>query len=224
MCFNAHTSLLALVVSLVGAACVWRRGGRTDRFVAVLCVVIGLMQALELAMWLDQGCGDLNKIATALVPVVLMAQAVWLIGGSYLCGVSRLPPRLLQVWLLVTTGLLSADIGAHYTTGCSTAHPESGHLVWGGGISVIRPWFGVPYFAAHAVMLTLKDGAYGQAMFVALYATKWFAIAKGRTAWASGTWKSVWCIMASALMPAVALVTDAAAHAHPSLQKQGDNK
>ena len=205
MCLSAEASFLALVVSLTGAACVWQRGGRTDRYVAVWCVLVGMMQALELGMWLDQGCGALNQIATALVPMVLMAQAVWLVGGAYLYGVSRLPPKVLQAWLVLTAVILSTDIGVHHTTACSTAHPELGHLVWGnvmGERSLPLSW--LPYSAAFGALLTLKDRAYGRAVFAAGCGTMLLVIAK-RPLRMTGAWRSVWCAASSAILPATAL-------------------
>lgn len=196
----------------------WRRGGRSDRFVAGFCALVGLMQAVELAMWSDQACGTVNETATASVPVVLIAQAVWLVGGGYLYRVTRIPPRVLLVWVASTAVAMAADAGAHHVRACSKAHPSSGHMVWGGVSYQGRHAFNVPYFAATAILLTLRDRAYGRALFAAVHGSLLLVLAKRHIGsyWVTGTWKSVWCAVSSALLPAVALAWPAASRPNPA--------
>jgi hypothetical protein len=85
MCVSREVSLVALAVAW--AACLWlwlRNRPHHDRWIAMVSGYIGLMQLLEFAMWSDQGCGQVNLIATQLAffqnlmqPVVSCMAAWW---------------------------------------------------------------------------------------------------------------------------------------------------
>lgn len=129
MCYSARVSIGTFLFAAVVAAWVAKR----QPALAVAFVAIALMQLVEFFIWIDQGCGVVNQMATAaLKPTLnlqplLIALAMWWFRGGYapnaLYGV-------LALALMVSLGLAVGDAYREY--GRCTRPGKSGRLAWHG--------------------------------------------------------------------------------------------
>jgi hypothetical protein len=80
MCFNATTSLITFCISLF---CFFyllyfglKTNNKSDIFLSILTILIGLMQFIEYFLWNNQSCNNTNHIFSLLIIVVLYLQGI----------------------------------------------------------------------------------------------------------------------------------------------------
>lgn len=127
MCYNAPISIGTFVFAAATAAWIFRR----TPALAVSFVAIALMQLVEYFIWIDQGCGTLNKVASASIrPTIafqpmLISLAVWYFRAGFL-------PRVIYVMLTLLTGVKFVQmlVEAPKAYGACTQPGKDGRLIW----------------------------------------------------------------------------------------------
>uniref|UniRef100_A0A6C0H5Q8 Uncharacterized protein n=1 Tax=viral metagenome TaxID=1070528 RepID=A0A6C0H5Q8_9ZZZZ len=77
MCFDAKTSLITFMVSLVCFIILIFFGkDKNDLFAGVITILIGLMQGLEYIIWNNQNCNKVNHYASILIIFLLYLQPI----------------------------------------------------------------------------------------------------------------------------------------------------
>ena len=81
MCFNAPTSIITFAISL--SSCVYlyniEKKNKTNKFCAIVIILIGLMQLLEFFLWKNQSCNLKNHIFSLLILVIITLQPIVII-------------------------------------------------------------------------------------------------------------------------------------------------
>lgn len=188
MCYNARVSAGTFLFVAAVAAILWRRNQGIDRALAGILLFIAVMQLLEWALWVAPGCGWVNKLITAIIPVYLVLQPVavnWIVhtfragwGGGYgtvaaVAAALMVPYQLVQAWRTYGS--------------CSTVG-TSGHLVWKNGPPLDPIISAVYYPALIYPFATLKNSPFAllYLFFAALSHEKFKAVE-------SKSWPSLWC-------------------------------
>jgi hypothetical protein len=189
MCYSANVSIGTFLFVAAGAFYMWRRNRDIDRPLALMLVFIAFMQVLEWVLWLNLGCGSINKLITAIIPVYLVLQPVvlnWIVGSwnagwgkEWGYGLVAAAAAALMVPERIYSAVKNYGDCAHLNS--------SGHLVWPGvPFESFVPY--IYYIALIYPILTLNNSA-----FAALYLL--FASAShymfGRSN--KDAWPSMWC-------------------------------
>lgn len=104
MCFNAPTSMVAFLISLI--FCIWLiyRGAmekeHVDIFAGIITILIGSMQLIEFFLWRNQKCDKTNHVLSLLLFILLYLQPILVVVAmTSLFGI--------QDWILFSTILIS---------------------------------------------------------------------------------------------------------------------
>jgi hypothetical protein len=187
MCYSANVSAGTFLFVAAGAYYMWQRNRDIDRPLALILLFIAFMQVLEWILWLNLGCGPINKLIMAIIPVYLVLQPVvlnWIVGAWKAgWGVSYGVVAASAAALLVPERLYSAvkNYGECAHLG------SSGHLVWP---DVPFKSF-IPYIYYTALIypiLTLNNSAF--AALYMLFATASYYMFRRSN---KEAWPSIWC-------------------------------
>jgi len=127
MCYNAPISIGTFVFAAAVAVWIFNR----TPALAVSFVAIALMQLVEFFIWMDQGCGTLNKVATAsILPTLALQPLLITLAVAYFRA--GLLPRFIYIVLALCVGakLVQSVVEAPKTYGTCTRPGKSGRLIW----------------------------------------------------------------------------------------------
>lgn len=193
MCYNARVSSGTFLFVAVVSAYLWTRNRGIDRALALMLGTVALMQLLEWGLWMAPGCGIINKVITAVIPLYLAAQPValnWIVGetGAGWAGGYK------TVAVIAAALMLPAELvqSVRNYGDCSYVN-ASGHLVWKHVFSSPLSQF-VYYPAMLYSFATLKNSTFSMLyLFFATLSHQMMQATKG------GAWPSLWCHFVNAL-------------------------
>ena len=187
MCYSAEVSLNTFIFVSIICGFLWYRNKGTDRPISLILFVVVLMQLVEYGIWEHLDCNFVNKVLSAVIPILLFLQPilinfiVWWFSAGWATG--YLPIAL------VFSLLLPYKI---YTTwsnygGCVKIG-EEGHLEW---VSFPdQSTFGILERYIYYIILTYPIITLKNIPFAALYTGLSFLslmLANQKT------WPSIWC-------------------------------
>lgn len=190
MCYNARVSAGTFLFVAAVSIYLWLRNKGIDRTLALMLITIALMQLLEWGLWLSvPGCGIINKVITAIIPLYLVLQPVALnlivgqTGAGWAGGygiVAAIAAALMVPAELVYSVRNFGDCS--YVGG-----PDGDNLVWKHVFSSKIAWL-VYYPAMIYPFATLRNPPFSilYLLFAGL-SNKMFQAQKG------AAWPSLWC-------------------------------
>ncbi len=129
MCYSARVSIGTFLFAAAVAAWVSKR----QPALAVTFVAIALMQLVEYFIWMDQGCGVVNKLATAALKPTLNLQPLLIALGIWCNKAGYAPNALYGVLVLaLAVSWAFAIRDAYKEYGLCTRPGQSGRLAWHG--------------------------------------------------------------------------------------------
>lgn len=193
MCYNARVSAGTFLFVAAVSTYLWNRNRGIDRALALMLGVVAFMQLLEWGLWMSPGCGLVNKIITAIIPVYLVLQPVLLnmivgqTGAGWAGGYG--------VVVAVAAALMipAETVQAIRNYGDCSYIDGSGHLVWGHVFSSKLSEF-VYYPAMIYPFATLNSSPFSILyLFFATLSHKMMQSTQGKS------WPSLWCHFVNAL-------------------------
>lgn len=129
MCYSARVSIGTFLFASAVAAWVSKR----EPALAVTFVSVALMQLIEYFIWMDQGCGTVNKLATAALRPTLNLQPLLIALGIW-CNRAGYAPNALYGVLAsaMTVSWVWTIVEACGRYGLCTRPGKGGRLVWHG--------------------------------------------------------------------------------------------
>lgn len=124
MCWNWQVSLITWFVAVICAVTLFQRQNKYDITLATVLLVYSSIQLWETLMWLNQPCGQINRLATSLAYYSLYAHLLAFGFGLYLETGAQLP------FILGVATMLFAVYQQPQMT-CSIPSTKCGHLKWG---------------------------------------------------------------------------------------------
>ena len=187
MCYNARLSGgTFLFVGLISAY-LWTRNRGIDRALALMLLVVVFMQLLEWGLWMFPGCGVVNKVITAAIPLYLALQPValnWIVGqaGAGWAGGYG------TIAVVAAALMVPAEFFYSLRNYGDCAYVDSaGHLVWKHVFSSMLSWL-VYYPAMIYPFATLRNIPFS--ILYLLFATlSHFKMKASHGA----SWPSLWC-------------------------------
>lgn len=202
MCYDATTSFGTFAFVAVVSAYLWIRNKRIDRAIALILMVVVLMQAVEGVLWLLPGCGDLQKLLSAFIPVLLYCQPLLINAIVGFLNAGFLDGRIylgIAAALLVFLPVQLMRIGSKY--GACVVQDGDSHLDWSPIADVTsEPSFigllpTILYDLAMVLpLLTLRNPVFGILYVIAASVSR-----LGLGYVYAQTWPSVWCHFVNAL-------------------------
>lgn len=213
MCYDKQSSAAAFIYAIILIAVLWWRNYPNDRFMALFCLSLALIQAVEFVLWSNPNCSAVNHSATNAAALVILAQPLVVLAGMTYYRNTRVPIKLLRklvwvyaaIWLAALVQLAVLDKGPRCTRGV-----PGKYLNWdydltatGSGESSAALWFVwlLPFF----LFMTMKDQDYGVAVFSWLIMTLIFSLGKGLAMDRadSSSWRSLYCFLGNSVPLAV---------------------
>jgi len=104
MCYSIKSSLSTFFIVLSICIYLWIKGGNVNKSIAVILFFISLMQIIELFIWLNIECSNMNKLISSFIPILLFLQPIIVICAIIYFNSGKLPSIIykfiLIIWLL----------------------------------------------------------------------------------------------------------------------------
>lgn len=131
MCYSPESSLTTFLIVFGVCIYLWIKGGNVKKSIAVILFFISLMQILELFIWLNLECSNINKFISLFIPILLFLQPVIVIGAILYFNSGRLSPTfykiILGIWVVCSP--LFINWMKRGFNKCTKVGPN-GHLEW----------------------------------------------------------------------------------------------
>jgi hypothetical protein len=131
MCYSATSSFGTFIFVFIICSYLYSKGNKIQKTISIILFFISFMQVLEGLIWLNIDCGDVNRLISSFIPVLLFLQPIITIGTIYMFGTGILSSCiymiLLGIWLLLLPFFIDwmkDGIGKCTTIG------QKGHLTW----------------------------------------------------------------------------------------------
>lgn len=181
MCYDAKTSIGTFLFVGGISLFLWFRNKSSDRAIALILLVISSMQLLEFVIWTHLGPTPENKIASALIPILLYAQPLFIALIMWIFKAGYSTNSYLVYGLLAFFPIFLWTISTSYTTVSST-----GHLEWN---NQYPSFYLIIYYSSLLYLfLTLKNSFMGFTLFGA-YIGSWLYYKY----YYDRDWASMWC-------------------------------
>ena len=132
MCHDKETSIKTYVIGVILSLCLFYKGDKYDKHIAIFSFVFIQIQLVEFFMWMDQDCGKINHYASISSHILLMLQPFAILIPAFIFNTLVIPKNYLYILLLLSTLPLIKVIMMYNNIQkklCSKEE-ESGHLEW----------------------------------------------------------------------------------------------
>ena len=198
MCISARSSLGLFSTSLVGIYLLIKRDYAYDRWLALMCFFVALVQLGEFFIWTNLKNKKENAWATKFIYIAILLQPLSsILMASFLGDEFTLSPSLLQnlgiiYFVVIGFQILRVLISSHQNinSGPSTKAPH--YLVW--DFSFVKTPFiiKVMYFAAPLIFLSIIPHLYGLILMSLYYFIFMVSYLKYHS---TKQWSSIWCLL-----------------------------
>lgn len=128
MCKSFDVSLFTGIYSYAIAYYLYRRNYKYDRAAALILVAFSTIQWLEALLWYDLTNPTINRLVTAIIPIVLGLEFIaTLYAASMHSTVSTL-----EILIYVLSFFTLVFMWWNSSSGITTVDPSTGSLLWGG--------------------------------------------------------------------------------------------
>jgi len=132
MCYDKETSIKTYVIGVILSLCLFYKGDKYDKHIAIFSFVFIQMQLVEYFMWSDQDCGKINHYASIFSHILIMLQPFAVLIPTFIFNTLLIPKSYLYILLLLSTLPLIEVIMMYNNMKkklCSK-EKETGHLEW----------------------------------------------------------------------------------------------
>lgn len=191
MCYDATSSITNFGIVTFLAAILAYFGDNTDKYIALFFFTVIQIQLAEYFMWIDQGCGIINKLATYYALLVLFVQPLVAGWGGYWFHCTKLPLNV----MIILTILFVIPYGQFFINyallpGKKCSRTRNGYLQWDFiSNKHLVTFYGIMYFVLMFLpWLFLKKWKKGILMFaIVLFSCLYHCLMH------PDNWMSLWC-------------------------------
>ena len=185
MCHDAKTSIGTFLFVGCISLFLWFRNKSVDRAIALIFLVISSMQLLEFVIWTHLGPTPENKLASALIPILIYAQPLFTALIMWAFNAGYYTNSYLVYGLLALFPVFLLNLSTSYTTVSS-----QGHLEWNTTYhdKYLNIFPIIYYISMSYLFLTLKNPIVGFTLFGAYTFSRFYY-----KYYYNRDWSSMWC-------------------------------